>query len=194
MTDSASTPRIIGLTTLYEGWSQLLAARIRLANGMEMAREVEDHGEVVALLPYDPEARVTWLVGQLRVPMLHAAGLTQSLEAPAGIIEGDDPQDCARREAMEEAGLRLGALEPAGLVWSTPGVSTERIHLFLAPCRVADRVAEGGGLDDEHEFITVHEISLPEVVAMVDDGRVSDMKTALLVRTLQLRRPELFAA
>ena len=55
------------------------------------------------------------------------------------IDPGEAPEACARREAMEELGVRLETLEPVSRVWSSPGVSSERISLYLAPYGLADR-------------------------------------------------------
>ena len=74
-----------------------------------------------------------------------------------------------------------------------PGISTERMHLFLAPYGQADRIGAGGGLKDEHEDISINEVDLDELAAMADDGRLTDMKTLLLAQTLRLRRPDLFS-
>ncbi len=186
--------QIIRTDTLHEGWSKLVVATIRTPKGEILRREIEDHGMVVALLAYDPERRVAMLVRQFRPPPFLAAGQTEVTEAIAGLVEEDEPAaDSARREAMEETGLRLTDLEPVGLVWSTPGISTERIHLFLATYQAADRVAEGGGAADEGEDITLAETPLPDLAALADAGRIDDLKLMTLVQTLRLRRPELFA-
>jgi 8-oxo-dGTP pyrophosphatase MutT (NUDIX family) len=134
------------------------------------------------------------VIRQFRAPAFHAVGLETTLEAPAGILDEDDPQACARREAMEEIGLRLSVLEPIAVAWGMPGVSTERVHLFLAPYSEADRVGEGGGLKDEHEDIDVCEMPLETLAAEADRGGVADLKLLALVQTLRLRRPELFRA
>ena len=186
------TIEIDRIETLHEGWGRMYRATLRLADGEIVTREIEDHGSAVAVLPYDPERRTTVLVSQMRAPMLYAEGAATSLEAPAGTLDVEDPEDCARREALEEAGLRLSVLEPAGRFWSMPGVSTERIHLFLAPYSAQDRVADGGGLDEEQEYIEVHELGLAELARMADEGRLVDMKTFALLQTLRLRHPELF--
>ena len=183
---------IIDLKTLHEGWSRLLALRIRLADGRVMKREVEDHGGAVGVLPYDPSRRVAMLVRQFRAPVFHAAGEPEVLEAPAGMLDEDDPADCARREAREEVGLTLTSLEPAGAVWTMPGISTEYMHLYLAPYGPGDRTSDGGGVADVNEQITDVEIDLSELAAMADEGRLSDLKTLALVQTLRLRRPNLF--
>jgi nudix-type nucleoside diphosphatase (YffH/AdpP family) len=125
---------------------------------------------------------------------LHVGGPSDLLEAPAGILDEDDPGDCARREAHEEVGLNLRALEPLGAAWPCPGMSTERIHLFLAPYGQDDRIGAGGGLAEEHEDIEVVEMPLSKLWAMVEQGEVLDLKTLFLVQALRIRRPDLFDA
>jgi nudix-type nucleoside diphosphatase (YffH/AdpP family) len=183
---------IIKLDPKHEGWSNFSIATVRTPDGEEIRREIEDHGRAVAVLPYDPERRLAMMVRQFRTPVLHAGGEQDLLECPAGLLDGDNPAEDARREAEEEVGLRLKHLEPVSTVWCMPGISTERIHLFLASYSAADAQGEGGGLADEHENITKVETPLGELAAMADDGRLDDMKSLLLVQTLRLRRPELF--
>ncbi len=180
------------IETLYKGFSTLSLATIRFADGHTIRHLVEDHGEVATVLPYDASRKCAILVRQFRTPPYLSAGEPDLLEAIAGIIDEGEAQACARREAMEEAGLRLGALEPVGTFWSTPGISTERMHLFLAPYRAADRIGDGGGLAEEQESIAVAEIGLAELARAADGGGLDDMKTFALVQSLRLRKPELF--
>ena len=187
------TARIRDVQKVYAGWSTFSVATVELSDGNRIRREIEDHGNAVAVLPYDPQRRVATLVRQLRAPLLRAAGLQDHLEAPAGILEGRDPEACARREVMEETGLQLGPLEHIVRAWSMPGLSTERMDLFLAPYGSADKVGSGGGLADEHENITIVEMMLAELAAMVARGTLDDLKTVTLVLALHVRRPELFA-
>jgi nudix-type nucleoside diphosphatase (YffH/AdpP family) len=185
---------IAGSTVLYEGWTKLLGVRVRLEGGEEVRREVEDHGRAVAVLPYDPRRRTVVLVRLLRVPVLLAGGAPELVEAIAGMVDDEDPADAARREADEEAGLRLGALEPVGSVWTSPGVSTERMDLFLAAYSEQDRVGPGGGNASEHENITVLEVPLDEAWGMLERGQIADMKTMTLLLLLKTRHPGLFLA
>ena len=74
-----------------------------------------------------------------------------------------------------------------------PGLSTERMDLFLAAYGAGDRTGPGGGLASEGESVAVHEIPLPDLAAMGADGAITDMKTLVLLFALQLRRPDLFA-
>lgn len=185
---------IVETKTVYQGWAKYLIANIRLADGQHIKREIEHHGDAIAVLPYDPLRKVAILVRQLRAPVLLAAKEPDLLEAIAGMIDDDGPENTARRESLEEAGLRLGAVEHAGRMWTTPGVSTERMDLYLAAYSSSDRVGDGGGLAEDHENITVVEMALAELVRMADSGELHDMKTFALVQTLRLRRPALFSA
>jgi hypothetical protein len=87
----------------------------------------------------------------------------------------------------------LKSLEFIARVWSSPGVSTERQSLFLAPYCPADRTGKGGGVQGEHEGITVVERSLDGLAFDANQGRIADAKLLTLVLALRLRRPELFA-
>jgi nudix-type nucleoside diphosphatase (YffH/AdpP family) len=184
--------KIIRTDTVYEGFSRLLIATIELPDGETIRREIEDHGRAVCVLPYDPARRTAILVRQFRAPVAFVDGRPHLLEAVAGSVEDEAPDACAYREALEEAGLQLHALEHVGTAWSMPGVSTELMDLYLAPYSEADRIGVGGGVADEHEGITVVELPLAELAAMADAGQIMDMKTFAVVQTLRLRRPELF--
>jgi nudix-type nucleoside diphosphatase (YffH/AdpP family) len=187
------TAKILNSRPLYRGFAKLFGVTIEDEHGARYEREIEDRGTAIAVLPYDPQRRTAILVRLLRAPVLYATGLPDLLEAPAGMVENENPDETARREAMEETGLRLGTLEPVATTWSSPGLSCERVSLYLAPYSAADRVAEGGGLAAENENITVIEIPLAELGALVDRQELSDMKTLALVLALRLRRPDLFA-
>jgi nudix-type nucleoside diphosphatase (YffH/AdpP family) len=184
--------KIIGTEKVFEGFSRLLIATVELPDGQKIRREIEDHGRAVCVLPYDPQRRTAILVRQFRAPVALVDGRDHMLEAVAGSVEDENIDACVYREAMEEAGLKLHALEHLGTAWSMPGVSTEQMDLYLAVYSEADRVGLGGGLADEHEGITVIELPLAELAAMADAGQIMDMKTLAVVQTLRLRKPELF--
>ena len=187
----AGTVEIVGTEEKYSGWCRLLVATIRLADGKTVRREVEDHGAAASVLPYDPERRVALVIRQLRGPVLYAGGGAAIIEAPAGLIDaGEDAETTARREAMEEVGVRLTSLELAVAGWTMPGLSTEHMPLYLGSYTEKDRTGAGGGESDEQ--IEVVELPLATLAAMADDGRLADLKTFALVQTLRLRRPELF--
>lgn len=177
----------------YAGWCRLFVATIRLPDGRVFTREIEDHGRATAVLPFDPVRRTAIVIRQLRAPALYTGRDDSLIEAVAGLMEPDENAESSmRRECMEEAGLRLAAVEHIATVWTMPGISTERMDLFLGEYGAADRVTSGGGLAAEHEHIEVIEMPLHDLVAMIDAGHEMDMKVLALVQTLRLRRPELF--
>jgi nudix-type nucleoside diphosphatase (YffH/AdpP family) len=154
---------VIAEEILYRGWLTLRKIVVSRPDGTRMTNEVEHHGAAASVLAYDPARKTVLLVRQFRVPPFLADGRTEMLEAVAGIVEDDSPDETARREAMEEAGLRLGVLEKIATAWSTPGMSTEQMHLYLASYSREDRVGDGGGVDGEGERITVDEMAAREL-------------------------------
>lgn len=195
MTQATRPPMSFEITdtrVVHEGWGRFLIASIRLPDGQVIRREIEDHGAAVAVLAYDAERRVALLVSQFRAAVFLASGQEAVLEIIAGGMEDETQEECVRREAMEEGGVRLGVLEPLMEAWPMPGISTERISLYLAPYTLRDRVGQGGGLDEEHEGITVVEMPLAELAALADSGALTDLKSYACVQALRLRRPDLF--
>lgn len=176
-----------------EGYIKIRVVTLREADGAVHDREVEDHGRSACVLPYDPDRKVALMVSLARVPLLLAGEPRNLLEAPAGMIDGEESaEETIRREAMEEAGLALKTLEPVAKVWCSPGVSAERSSLFLAAYSDGDRVGAGGGLASEFEHIEVIELRLADLWAKVQAGEIEDLKTLTLLLALYARRPDLF--
>lgn len=187
MSASEHGHRIEGYETVHQGWGRMLVATLVTPDGSRITRQIEDHGDAVAVLPYDATRGTVLLVRQSRPPMLFRGRTGQLYEAIAGRLEtGDGLEDTARREAMEEAGLQLDTLDLVGHFHAMPAVSTERLSLYLAPYSLADRVSAGGGLAHEHEDIEVIEMRLDDLWAMGMEA-LADMKTALLVLALRER-------
>ncbi|WP_421856198.1 NUDIX domain-containing protein [Oricola sp.] len=181
------------IRTLHDGWGRFIIATVTSRDGVELTRQIEDHGAAAAVLPYDPARGTVTLVRQPRIGPLFLGDEALLLETPAGLTDGEDPAEAARREVFEETGIRLGKLEPVGAFWPMPGCATERVHCFLASCGEADKIGDGGGVAHEHEDIEVVELAVADACAMARDGRITDMKTTLLLQALQLRYPELLA-
>ena len=186
------TAKIIGEETVYSAWSTFRKVHIQLADGSRIVREVESHGVATAVFVFDPSLRAALFIKTVRAPVL-MAGEPQVLEAPAGLIDdGETAEDSARREVREELGVALGELHRIGEFWPSPGVSCERVTLFLAEYSPADRVEPGGGLASENEQIEIVELPLAEVWARYEAGELTDMKTAMMLLELRRRRPSLF--
>lgn len=178
--------------TIYQGYSTLMMATLAGPDGESFEREIEHHGRAACVLPYDPERKTALLVNVPRPPVIWAGGPPELLEAPAGMLGDEDAEEAAAREALEEAGVKLGRLEAVGSPFSTPGVSSERIDLFLAAYSAKDRIEAGGGVEGEQENITVEEVPLDLLWQWVEQRRIEDLKTLALALALRVRRPELF--
>jgi len=176
----------------YQGYMTVLTATCAGPEGQTFQREIEHHGRAACVLPYDPERKTALMINLPRAPVIWAGGPPELLEAPAGIVDNEDPEDTAIREAMEECGVVLRRLQAVGSPFSSPGVSSERVDLFLAEYAQADRTAAGGGVDGENELISVEEIPLALLWTWVEQRRIEDLKSLALILALRVRRPELF--
>jgi len=153
-------------------------------------RETYDRGNGATLLLYDVGRRTVLLSRQFRFPVYvngHPDGLL--LETAAGLLDDESPEDAVRREVEEELGVTVGAVEHVFDVWMSPGSVTERLHFFAAPYDAADRTGDRGGLADEGEDIEVVELGFDAALDMIDDGRIADAKTVMLLYWAALRGP-----
>jgi nudix-type nucleoside diphosphatase (YffH/AdpP family) len=185
-------PKILTRETVYRGYLTVERLQVRLADGAEVWLEVEEHGEAAVVLPYDPDRRCALVAHLFRVAVFDRTGQEALEEACAGMIGDEDAETAARREAYEELGVDLKSLEFIGRFWASPGVSSERHSMFLAPYGAADRIGEGGGVAGEHEGIIVVERTLAGLAVDVDQGRIADGKLVTLLLALRRRKPELF--
>jgi ADP-ribose diphosphatase len=128
--------------------------------------------------PADPDPRVL-LIRQFR----HAAG-GFIWEVPAGRLDKDEaPEACARRELEEETGMVAEALERLSTIYTTPGFTDERIHLFLAR-----GLRAGTERREADEFMELHELRWTRVLEMVRGGEITDGKTLICVMFVQCFR------
>lgn len=154
-------------------------------------REAYDRGNGVAALLHDADRDTVLLVRQYRVPVHlndHPDGML--LEVPAGLVDaGEDAEEAVRRELVEEVGLDGGRLERLWTLYMSPGSVTEHVTHFLGTYAGSRRTGGGGGggVADEGEQVDIVELPLADAIAMVDDGRIADAKTVLLLRELASR-------
>jgi nudix-type nucleoside diphosphatase (YffH/AdpP family) len=185
-------PRIISSEILAEDWGTLRRYTIdytrRDGTVQRHQREVYDHGMAAAVLLHCPERQVVTLVRQFRLPPFLDGRDGILLEVCAGLLDGDTPEACARREAEEEAGIRIGALRHAFDTIVSPGSLTETISCFIGAYDTGSIVSPGGGLEAEGEDIEVVELPFAEALAMIGDGRIIDAKTIMLLQHLALGR------
>jgi ADP-ribose pyrophosphatase len=148
---------------------------VRFPDGSEGKLEIVRHRGAAAVLPLFRAGE--WSGGLEPAVVLirqhrHATG-GPVWELPAGKLdEGETPDSCAARELEEETGIRATELVPLTTIWTTPGFTDERIHLFLAT-----GLEEGEESLEPHEFIERHEMTLQEAVERVESGEIDDAKT-----------------
>lgn len=149
-------------------------------------RELFERGDAVGVLPWDPERDELVMIEQFRVGAIRGDDSPWMLELVAGVVEaGESDEEVARRESREEADLELTALEPIARFFPSPGGCSEQVRLFVG--RV-DSANAGGvhGCDDEHEDILVHRLPRPQVMAWLDDGRISNGHTLVALQWLRI--------
>lgn len=190
--------RVVGRRRLVERFVRLDVVDVELTHRdgrrVVVERDIHDHGNAVAVLPYDPARQTVVLVRQLRVPVLLAGeGDGTLVEVPAGLIEpGESAATAAMREVREEVGLDLQNLEWIGEVYASPGALTEKVTLFLAHYISGNHIAAYGGMADENEDIEILEWPIAHFRTALEGGAIRCAKTMLLGFALRHRRPELF--
>jgi nudix-type nucleoside diphosphatase (YffH/AdpP family) len=180
----AKSARITGETLMAKGRFELTRTDIDVVeeDGVErtLSHEVYRHGKAAAVLLYDPTRSVVTLVKQFRAGAFLADGALATIEVCAGMLDGDTPDACVVREALEETGISIDAPRHAFDAYVSPGGMTERIACFVAPYGASDRSGGGGGVDDD-EHIEVIEVPFGEALAMIESGEVADAKTIALL-------------
>ncbi|WP_312055027.1 GDP-mannose pyrophosphatase NudK [Pantoea brenneri] len=148
-------------------------------------REVYDRGNGATILLYNREKNSVVLTRQFRIATYVNGNQSGMLiEACAGLLDDDSPEDCIRKEAIEETGYAVGKVEKLYACYMSPGGVTELIHFFAAEYNDSLRDNAGGGVEDE--LIEVLEMPFPQALAMVKDGRICDGKTVMLLQHAQL--------
>ena len=160
-----------------------------------VTRAVFVSGDAVTVLPYDPVRDRVLLIEQFRAgPLGRGDPHPWSLEAIAGRIDpGESPQDCARREAHEEAGLTLGALFPVAQYYPSPGAVSEYLYSYVALTDLPDGCEGVFGVEGEAEDIRGHLMSLDDLMALVASGEVENAPLILTALWMQRERGRLRA-
>ena len=149
-------------------------------------RESYDIGDAAVVLPLDRARGRVLLIRQFRWPVFEAGYRRPLIESIAGKLDGDTPEVCIVREAMEEAGITIGHARLVAHCFVSPGAVKERGSCFLADYDSTAPRAEGGGHEHEGEDIEVLEMALDEAIAMIARGEIVDMKTIMLLQAAKL--------
>lgn len=146
-------------------------------------REAYDRGNGATILLYNKEKNTVILTRQFRLPTyINGNEDGMLIEACAGLLDKDNPEDCIRRETEEETGFKVTAVRKIFEAYMSPGSVTEIIHFFVAAYTSDMKINEGGGIEHEQEDIEVIELPFAQALKMMEDGQIRDGKTILLLQ------------
>ena len=177
--------QVLKTEVLSDNWYVLrkVTFRLRKRDGSweVQSREAYDRGNGATILLYDPAQRTVVLTQQFRLPTyVNGNGSGMLIEACAGLLDADDPETCIAREAFEETGYEIRNPRKVMQAYMSPGSVTEILHFFVAEYSRAQRVNEGGGVEEED--IEVMELSFDDALARVASGEIRDAKTIMLLQ------------
>lgn len=161
-----------------------------------LPREGFRGADAALILPYDPVRDRVLLVEQFRVgPTLRGDANPWALEPVAGMIDaGETPEQAARREAAEEAGLKVDAIVPMFSGYASPGNSSEYHYCMLALTDLPDRDSYFGGLADEAEDLRLHVVTLDQALEMVETAEISVLPLIAMLNWVARKRSSLRAS
>ena len=179
--------RIVEERLLSDDWYTLKKTtfdyRRRDGRWQRQSRESYDRGNGAVLLLFNVDCNTVVLTRQFRLPAyLNGCSDGLLIEACAGLLDGDDPHTCIRREAQEETGFVVRAPRKILEAYMSPGSVTEKLHFFVAEYEPQDRVSAGGGDVAEGEDIEVIEVSMASAREMIANGAIQDGKTIMLLQ------------
>jgi len=151
------------------------------------SREAYDRGNGAVILLYNQLSNTVILTRQFRLPTYINGNETGMLiEACAGLLDNDNPEDCIKRETEEETGYKISRVEKIFEAYMSPGSVTELIYFFIAGYSSAMKVNEGGGIEHEQEDIEVLELPFQKAFQMMESGEIKDGKTIMLLQYAKL--------
>ena len=151
-------------------------------------REAYDRGNGATILLYNKESKTVILTKQFRLPTnINGNEDGMMIEACAGLLDKDNPEDCIRKETEEELGYEISDVKKVFEVYMSPGSVTEILYFFIAEYSKSMKVNDGGGLAEEQEEIEVLELDIDAALEMIDSGEIKDAKTIMLLQHVRLK-------
>lgn len=145
-------------------------------------REAYDRGNGAVILLYNKEAKKVILTRQFRMPTyLNGNESGMMIEACAGLLDNDNPEDCIRKETEEETGYVINDIKKVFELYMSPGSVTEILYFFVAEYTATQQLSDGGG-EDETEDIEVLELDFQDALNMIKTGEIQDAKTVILLQ------------
>ncbi len=172
--------KTVSTQTIFEGKIVTLKVdQVAMPDGRLADRELVLHPGGVGVVAVTEDNKII-LVEQYRKPLDKAI-----FEIPAGKLDaGEDPLTCAKRELSEETGMTAKSYTYLGFIYPSPGFTDEVTHMYLAT-----GLSRGETHPDEDEYLEVMEVSLDEVLAMIEKNEINDAKTVCgILKAVNLSR------
>lgn len=194
---ASMSAKILDVQLLSDNWYKLIKYKYEYTqpNGETVVhtREAYDRGNGAVILLYNKKQQTVILTRQFRLPtFVNGNPDGMLIEACAGLLDQDNPEDCIRRETEEETGYRISNIQKVFEAYMSPGSVTEILYFFIAEYTPEMEVHAGGGVAEEQETVQRLELDYHEALRMIEDGRIRDGKTIMLLQYLQLREKIFF--
>lgn len=152
-------------------------------------REAYDRGNGAVILLYNKAQQTIILTRQFRMPTyVNGNKDGMMIEACAGILEQENPEESIKRETEEETGYRLLKVEKVMEAYMSPGSVTEILYFFIAEYDKGMKISEGGGVAEEQEEIEVLELDFQQAMTMIKTKEIKDAKTIMLMQYAALHK------
>jgi len=150
-------------------------------------REAYDRGNGATILLYNAREKKVILTRQFRLPtFINGNESGMLIEACAGLLDKDNPEDAIRRETEEETGYKVASVRKIFEAYMSPGSVTEILYFFVAEYERSMKINDGGGVEHEQEDIEVLELDADKAMSMIDMGEIRDGKTIMLLQYARL--------
>ncbi|MBN9338268.1 MAG: GDP-mannose pyrophosphatase NudK [Chryseobacterium sp.] len=184
--------KILKIEILSDNWYTLnkVTFEYQKNNGTleTQSREAYDRGNGATILLYNKESETVILTKQFRLPTyINGNEDGMMIEACAGLLDKDNPEDCIKRETEEELGYEISDVKKVFEVYMSPGSVTEILYFFIAEYSKSMKINDGGGLEEEQEEIEVLELDINKALEMIDLGEIKDAKTIMLLQHVRLK-------
>jgi GDP-mannose pyrophosphatase NudK len=182
--------KILKTEVLSDNWYTLRKITFDLLqkNGewLTQHREAYDRGNGAVILLYNSTKKTVILTRQFRMPTyINGNSSGMLIEACAGLLDADNPEDCIKKETQEETGYRIENVQKVYEAYMSPSSVTEILYFFVAEYHENQKITEGGGIAGE-EDIEVLEIDFSEALKMIKTGEIKDAKTIMLLQYVRL--------
>ena len=181
--------RIKSVETLSDDWHVLKKTthdcQRRDGSWQTVSRETYDRGNGATILLYNTTLKTMVLTRQFRFPAYVNQHIGMLIEACAGLLDKEDALAAIRREAEEETGFVVQQPRQVLETFMSPGSVTERLYFFIAEYQEHEKIAAGGGVEDED--IEVLEIPFQTALQMIETGEIADGKTIMLLQYVALK-------